>query len=162
MAKFAMFRADNLAGTTQGKYLASIRMTADLENGAVVVPGSYETGAREVRACAAPAAGDAIGKIAILGSEEVVKEAKYNAVGGFTNKTGTVARGYILEAGDIFSVSAEGFETVPTVGAAVKVAAGKTKLGTTDAKDSGSSDITIGTCIAIEQDGATTWYVVRV
>ena len=153
--KFPMFRADNLAGTTQGKYLASVRMTEDLANGSIVVPGAYEAGAREVRACAAPAAGDTIGKLAILGSEEVVKGVKYDTVGGFTNKAGTAARAYILETGDVFSVSKEGFVAVPTVGASVKVAAGAHKLGT-------AGDVTVGECVAIEQDGATTWYVVRV
>lgn len=152
--KFAMFRADNLAGTTQGKYLASVRMAEDLANGSIVVPGAYEAGAREVKVCAAPTT-EAIGKIAILGSEEVVKDVKIDTVGGFTNKAGTIARAYILEAGDIFSVSAEGFVAVPEVGAAVKVATGTHKMGT-------DGDITIGECIAIEQDGATTWYVVRV
>ena len=154
MAKFAMFRADNLAGTTQGKYLASVRMAEDLENGSIVVPGAYEAGEREVRACAAPTA-EAVGKIAILGSEEVNKDVKIDTVGAFTNKTGTVARAYILEAGDIFSVSAEGFVAVPEVGAEVKVAAGAYKMGI-------AGDVTVGECIAIEQDGATTWYVVRV
>lgn len=155
MAKFPMFRADNLAGTTQGKYLASVRMAADLANGSIVVPGAYEAGAREVRVCAAPTADAAIGKIAILGSEEVNKDVKFDTVGAFTNKEGTIARAYILEAGDIFSVSAEGFVAAPEVGATVKVAAGAYKMGTT-------GDVTIGECIAIEQDGATTWYVVRV
>ena len=155
MAKFAMFRADNLAGTTQGKYLASVRMTADLPNGSIVVPGAYEAGAREVRTYAAPTADAKIGQIAILASEEVVKDVKFDTVGGFTNLNGTIARAYILEAGDIFSVSAEGFVAVPEVGATVKVAAAAHKMGT-------AGDVTIGECIAIEQDGATTWYVVRV
>lgn len=155
MAKFAMFRADNLAGTTQGKYLASVRMAEDLANGSIVVPGTYEAGAREVRACAAPTAEAVIGKIAILGSEEVNKDVKFDTVGGFTNKAGTIARAYILEAGDIFSVSAEGFVAVPEVGTTVKVAAGAHKMGI-------EGDVTVGECIAIEQDGATTWYVVRV
>lgn len=156
MAKNAMFRADNLAGTTQGKYLASIRMTEDLANGAIVVPGAYETGAREARVYAAPASGDGIGKIAILGSEEVTKDVTFDTVGGFTNKKGTLARAYILEAGDIFSVTAEGFVALPNVGDTVKVAAGAHKMGT-------EGDITIGECIAIEPANSTTnWYVVRV
>ena len=152
---YAMFRSDNLAGTTHGKYLASVRVTEDIENGCVVALGGYEAGAREVRACAAITAETAIGKIAILGSEEVNKEVKLDTVGGFINKKNSIARAYILEAGDIFSVSKEGFVAVPEVGATVKVAAGAYKMGT-------DGDVTVGECIAIEQDGATTWYVVRV
>lgn len=155
MAKHAMFRADNLAGTTQGKYLASVRMTEDLDNGSIVVPGAYEDGAREVRAAGAPQDSDKVGTIAILGSEEVVKNVTYDTVGDFTNVDGSIARAYILEGADVFSVSAEAFVAVPEVGAAVKVAAGAHKMGV-------EGDITVGTCVAIENDGATTWYVVRV
>lgn len=151
----AMFRSDNLAGITHGKYLASVRVTEDIENGCIVALGGYEAGAREVREYTAVAADAELGKIAILGSEEVNKEVKYDTVGSFKNKKGDVARAYILEHGDIFSVSAEGFAALPSVGTTVKVAAGAYKMGTT-------GDVTIGECIAIEQDGATTWYVVRV
>lgn len=155
MAKHAMFRSDNLAGTSQGKYLASVRVTENLDNGLIVVPGEYEAGAREVRVCAAPTADDKIGTIAILGSEEVNKAVKFDTVGGFTNEANSVARAYILEHGDMFSVSAEGFVAVPAVGDEVKVAADAHKMGT-------AGDVTVGKCIAIELDGATTWYVVRV
>lgn len=151
--KFAMFRADNLAGTTQGKYLASVRINVELENGTIVVPGAYEEGSREVRDCDHPTT-DA--QIAILGSEEVNKDVKIDTVGGFINKSGTIARAYILEAGDVFSVSADGFITCPEVGGVVKVAAN------TFSKMSTTGEVTVGTCVAIEQDGATTWYVVRV
>ena len=158
MAK-AMFRSDNLAGTTQGKYLVSVRMAEDLENGSIVVPGAYEDGAREVRACAAPEADTAIGKIAILGSEDVNKEVKYDTIGAFTNKSGSIARGYILEHGDIFSVTAEAISGTANVGSTLAVEAGSYKM---KAVESASGATVIGECVAIEQDGATTWYVVRV
>lgn len=160
MANHAIFRADNLAGTTQGKYLASIRMTTDLDNGNVVALGAYEEGAREVRTYTAPAKDAKIGTIAILGSEEVDKTVKYDVVGNFTNKQNTVARGYILEAGDIFSVTAEAIEGTPTVGGVVELQANKTKM---KANSTSSADATkIGDCIAIEQEGNITWYVFRV
>lgn len=155
----AIFRSDNLAGTTHGKYLASLRMTEDLGNGSIVVPGDYEAGAREVRACAAPTADAAIGKIAILGSEEVNTGVKYDTVAGFTNKAGSIARGYILEHGDIFSVTADAFDAAPAVGYTIEVKDGAYKMA---AVETASGAPVIGTCVAIEADGATTWYVVRV
>lgn len=155
MAKHAIFRSDSMSGTVHGKHLVTVRVTEDLDNGLIIVPGALEAGEREVRAYEAPTADATIGKIAILGSEEVDTDVKFDTVGGFYNKKGTLARAYILEHEDMFSVSAEGWKAVPAVGDAVKVAAGEMKLGT-------AGDITIGECIAIEQDGTTTWYVVRV
>lgn len=159
MANHAMIRTDNLAGTVHGKYLVSIRMTEALDNGCIVVPGAYEAGAREVRTYTAPEADTPVGKIAILASEEVNKEVTFDTVGGFYNKAGTIARGYILEHGDIFSVTAEAFDAVPAVGNTIEVKAGTCKLA---AAESATGATAIGECIAIELDGATTWYVVRV
>lgn len=155
----AMFRADNMAGTTQGKYLVSLRVTADIDNANVVAVGAYEEGAREVKVYAAPETNTAIGKIAILGSEEVDKSVKGNTVGGFTNKKGTIARGYILEHGDVFSATAEAFDKAPTVGATIEVKAGDTKMAVVE---SASGATVIGTCEAVEMNGNVTWYVVRV
>jgi hypothetical protein len=159
MAKYGMFRSDNMAGTTQGKYLASVRVAQDLQNGSVVALGDYEPNEREVRTCTAPTADTNIGAIAILGSEEVVLSAKYDTVGDFTNKKGTVARGYILEHGDIFSATAPCFEGTPEVGHTIEIKAASYKMATT-AEATGAT--VIGKCIAVERDGATTWYVVRV
>jgi len=36
MANHAMFRSDNMAGTTQGKYLVSVRVPEAIDNGCVV------------------------------------------------------------------------------------------------------------------------------
>lgn len=155
MEKHVMFRADNLAGTTQGKYLASLRMAADMDNGLIVAVGALEAGEREVKAVAAITADTKLGAIAVLGSEEVDAEKSYNTVGDFTNKTGTIARGYILEHGDAFAVTAGAFTAVPTVGAKVYAKAGANKMNTT-------GEVELGVCEAIETDGATTWYVIRI
>lgn len=154
-----MIRTDNMAGTTQGKYLVSLRVAAEIDNGLVVAVGGYEDGAREVRTYTTPAVNTDLGKIAILASEEVDKERAFNAVGEFTNKKGSIARGYFLEHGDIFSVTEGAFDKKPTVGSIVELQAGN-KLKVVSAATSGST--TVGTCDAIETDGATTWYVIRV
>lgn len=159
MANHAMFRSDNLAGTTQGKYLASVRVATDIDNGNIVLLGEYETGAREVKACTAPAADSAIGKIAILGSEEVDKTVKYDTVGGFTNKAGSVARGYILEHGDVFSVTAEAVDGTPAKGATFELQAGSYKM---NAVETATGATVVGVCEAVEVENGITWYVVRV
>ena len=159
MAKYGMFRSDNMAGTSQGKYLASVRVGQDLQNGSVVALGAYETNEREVRNCTAPTADTKIGALAILGSEEVVASAKHDTVAGFINLKGSVARAYIFEHGDMFSVTAECFETVPAVGHTIETLAGSYKM---NAAEAATGATVIGECIAVEKDGPTTWYVVRV
>ena len=154
-----MFRSDNLAGTVHGKNLASVRMAEDLENGCIVALGGYEAGSREVRACSAPEADTAIEKIAILGSEEVNKEVKYDTVGGFINKAGSIARGYIFDKGDVFAVTKEAISGEVTVGSKLVVDAGSYKM---KAVADAAGATVIGECEAVEMDGATTWYVIRV
>lgn len=160
----AMFRSDNLAGTTQGKYLASVCLPAECDNGCVVIVGDLKANEREVKNCSAPTGDEALGTIAVLGSEEVVKSKAFNTVGGFTNASGSIARAYILEKGDVFSVTADAL----TVADGVTITAGSTlfelqagyKLKAVASATSGKT--TVGKCEAIESDGATTWYVIRV
>ena len=159
MAKYGMFRSDNMAGTTQGKYLASVRVGQDLQNGSVVALGAYEANEREVRTCTAPTADTKIGALAILGSEEVDASVKFNTVAGFINVKDSVARAYIIEHGDMFSITAECFETAPAVGHTIEALAGSYKMNATEVATGAT---VIGECIAVEKDGPTTWYVVRV
>lgn len=160
---YAMFRSDNMAGTTDGKFLVSLRCAADIENGSIVTLGALESGSREVHSYATPAATDAIGKLVIIGSEEVVKAKKYDTIGEFINQKGEIARGYILDHGDVFSVTAGAFEAADSVTVAVGTifeVQAKTKMKAVATAT--TSTTTIGKCEAIEQDGATTWYVIRV
>lgn len=159
----AMFRSDNMAGTKLGQFLVSLKATADIDNGNVVTIGALFDGEREVRTYATPAATDKIGTIAIIGTEEVDATKKFDTVGDFTNKKGGIMRGYILHSGDEFSITADAFETADSV----TVAAGtifelqaKTKLKAVATAT--TSTTTVGKCMAVEQDGATTWYVIRV
>lgn len=156
MANHAMFRSDAMAGTTLGQYLVSLRVANEIDNGMLVAVGALEGGQREVKAMAAITAETKVGAIAVLGSEEVNKGKSFETVGEFTNKVGTIARGYILHGNDAYSVTAEAFEGgVPTKGAKVFAKAGSNKHHT-------AGDVEIGVCEAIETDGATTWYVIRI
>ena len=163
MANHVMFRSDAMAGTTLGQYLVSLRVANEIDNGMLVAVGSLEAGQREVKAMAAIATTTTVGAIAVLGSEEVDKEASFDTVGGFTNKVGTIARGYILHDGGAYAVTAGAFDTgkIPVVGNTI-YAKINTNLHTTDAKSGEDNNVKIGTCEAIETDGATTWYVIRI
>ena len=156
MANHAMFRSDAMAGTTLGQYLVSLRVATEIDNAMLVAVGALEDGQREVKAMAAITADTKVGAIAVLGSEEVDKEKTFDTVGGFTNKVGTIARGYILHDNGAYSVTAEAFEGgVPAKGAKVFAKAGSNKHHT-------AGDVEIGVCEAVETDGATTWYVIRI
>jgi len=151
-----MFRSDAMAGTTLGQYLVSLRVATEIDNGMLVAVGALEDGQREVKAMAAITADTKVGAIAVLGSEEVDKEKTFDTVGGFTNKVGTIARGYILHDNGAYSVTAEAFDgSVPAKGAKVFAKAGSNKHHT-------AGDVEIGVCEAVETDGATTWYVIRI
>lgn len=160
MANHVMFRSDAMAGTILGQYLASIRVGKDaIDNGMLVAVGALEAGQREVKVIGDIAATTPVGNIAVLGSEEVVKSKNYNTVGEFTNEGNSIARGYILHDGGAYSVTAGAFDggVVPTVGAKVYAKAGA-HLHTTTAE----GNVEIGSCEAIETDGATVWYVIRI
>lgn len=162
---YGMFRSDNLEGTHDGKYLVSLRVKpGGIDNGNVVKIGALEQGAREVRTYSTPAANDALGTIAVIGSEEVVKEKKYNTVGEFTNKEGEIARGYILVKGDAFSITADAITAADgytyTVGTTIFELAAGTKLKAVNSLTSGSTKV--GDLEAIETQGNVTWYVIRV
>lgn len=159
MANHVMFRSDAMAGTILGQYLTSIRVGAEaIDNGMLVAVGALEAGQREVKAIAAIASTTPVGNIAVLGSEEVVKTKNFNTVGDFTNEAGSIARGYILHEGGAYSVTAGAFDgSAPTVGAKVYAKAGA-NLHTTAAE----GNVEIGSCEAIETDGATVWYVIRI
>lgn len=162
----AMFRSDNMEGTKNGKFLVSLYVNTDggLDNGCVVKVGALKTGEREVRAYTTPAVNDSIDDIAILGSEEVAKDKKYNGLGDFTNAKGSIARGYKLVKGDLFAVTADALAAADnytfTPGTTVCELQAGTKLKAADSVTSGSTQV--GTLEAVETEGATTWLVFRV
>lgn len=156
MANHVMFRSDAMAGTTLGQYLVSLRVAADIDNGMLVAVGALEEGEREVKTMASITNTTKLGAIAVLGSEEVNKAKSYDTVGEFTNEKGSIARGYILHNGGAYAVTAGAFDgAAPAKGAKIYAKAGSNKHFT-------AGDVEIGTCEAIETEGATVWYVIRV
>ena len=171
---YAVVRTDNLSGIVDGAKLAtalyynSTPAKADIENGTVLALDSIDTTAPErftwkAVAPAADAAAD--GTLILVATPEVLKDKKYFALDEYTNVAGTYLRGYILEQGDVFSVTKEGFTDgatattyIPAVGDGVSLdAAGKLKKNT----GTGSSAAKFAKCLKIETVGTKTFYVLR-
>lgn len=162
-------RTDLMHGTVYGGGLVSVKYAPSgtntaIDNGNFCVPGAYIEGEREVRAGATPAANTPLGSLVLIASEEVNKDKKYNSLADFENKAGDICRGYTLETGEYFSLTADCFEkgsdVTPTVGTSILEAQAKTKGLLVNAATSGSTKI--ASLVAIETQGATTWYVFRV
>jgi hypothetical protein len=160
MAK-AIVRLDNVAFTKNpaliksGKYYVSTTATA-IQNGQIVAIGDLETGEREIHKLAAPTATTTY--FGITCTPEVMYDEK-KQVDEFENAAGAVARVGILKSGDIFSVTAEGFDTTPAAGKLVELAAATT-LKVVATATSGSTQV--GKVIAVDTVGAKTFYVVEV
>lgn len=157
---YGVVRTDNMLGTIDGAYLVSLYCENAIENGNVVAVGALKSGEREVRAFTTPTASTALENLALVASEEVIKTEKYTPLVDFINEAGTVARGYRFHKHDIFSVSADALEGSNIAVGFVVEAQAKTKLKAVETATSGST--TVGKVIAIEPDGAVTWYVVEV
>jgi len=164
---YACVRTDNMSGTTLGKNLVSIRYKADgveapIENGNLVVVGALMEGERELREGTTPAADSALRNIALIASEEVDKTKTRDTLSGFRNEAGADCRGYRLVAGDFFAVTKEAFDADAelTVGKTIFELQASTKMRAVDTATGGSTKV--GALYAIEQEGATTWYVVEV
>ena len=159
---YACVRTDNMSGTVQGKDLVSLRyLPGDketaIENGNVGLVGEYLEGEREVRKATAPGKNSPLKDLALVASEEVVKDKEHNALSDFINLAGDTIRGYRLTARDIFSVTEQAFAE----GAALEVGSIVELNGTTkfNAVASATAETTsVGKIIAIENE----WYVIEV
>lgn len=157
---YTVFRSDLMSGTKQPADLVSLRYyigeeQAEVENGVIVELGSYEEGAREVRKATAATASSDLGNCAVVAGVEVMYDERKRNLDEFINEKGKATRGYLLRTNNIFSITAEGFvdKAVPAVDGAVGIGAN----GKLDASGSG-----FGKCIAIENAGRYTYYVIEI
>lgn len=156
---YAVVRTDNLTGTFDGSKLRSVIFhdsdPAAIENGNIVLLDSRMTAGtqRDVWKAVKPESAFVAGKIALIASPEVMYDERKKNLEDFRNEAGEIARAYILEDGDEFSVTAEALNGVPTVGAKIGVGA-DTKL------QSGAEGL--GVCTGIEVVGSKTFYVISV
>lgn len=161
----SIFRSDNLAATNASAGLYSVKYHdgtkyAAIDNGHVVALNSLVTGEREVWKAVTPAADDSLTKIVIVGSPEIMYDERLRNLADFYNEAGVAARGYMLFAGDIFTVSVDAVDaTTPAVGNIVELQA-DTKLKVVASLTSGST--AVGKVIALEKIGTTDCIVIRV
>jgi hypothetical protein len=161
----SIFRSDALAATNASAGLYSVKYHDGtkynaIDNGHVVALDSLITGEREVWKAVTPAANDDLSGIVILGSPEIMYDERLRNLTDFYNEADVAARGYMLSAGDIFTVSADAVTaTTPAVGNVVELQA-DTKLKVVATLTSGSTQV--GTIIALEKIGTVDAIVVRV
>lgn len=162
--KYAVIRTDNLSGTDQRADLLSVRVydedgtnMIEIENGVIVKVGELEVdGEREIYKASPAKAGDDLNECAILAAPEIMyDECHYHTLDQYINEAGKAIRAYIPRNRNFFGVTAEGFvdATPPAKGGKVGIGAG----GKLDASADG-----VGTCVAIEQAGQYTFYVIHI
>jgi hypothetical protein len=165
---YAVVRLDRVTGTRDGSKLLSARYyvnttATDIQNGNVVHI-TNELLDREVFKTTAPAQGDTIKTVGLVASVELIKDSSVlvDDLTDFINKAdGEPQRVYLLETGDIFSVTAPAINNLPATAASAK---GKfVKLGTTTKWEYAATDTdAVGTIIDVEVVGSKTYFVIRI
>lgn len=165
----AVIRTDLMSGTNVNAYLRSFKYmgagetATDIDNGCVVkldsimADGQGAVKDREIWKAVTPAATDTKADVVIVATPEVMYDERLGKLTDFYNEAGRPARGYVPHSNDIFSVTADALDGVPTVGQGVAIQADvKLKVGTFDA------DTSFGKVIAIETADNLTYYVIEV
>lgn len=161
MAKYTVIRTDNLSGTDQRADLISVRVydadgaQIEAENGAIVKIGALEGDEREVYKATLATADDDLNGCAILAGVEVMYDERKRNLHEYINEAGKAVRAYIPRNRNFFSVTEEGFVggTAPSVDGEVGIGAN----GKLDASSTG-----VGKCVAIENAGIYTYYVIQI
>lgn len=167
MAKYAVIRTDNMAGTDTRSMLVSARYfdsngkMAEIENGCVVKVEELIEGERELFKAVDVAADDELKDVVILAAPEVPYDERLRNLEDYINEEGKNIRGYRFHTGDIFSLTLEGFvaDATPVAGDIVELAAG-TKLKVVKEATAGST--TVGKIHDVEVAGRHTFYAVKV
>lgn len=137
------------------KYQVSATDTA-IQNGQVVAIGALGTNEREVHLAATPAATTTY--YGITCTPEVMYDEK-KQMDEFENAAGAVTRVFIPQKGDVFAITAEGFDATPTVGKLVELDAATTLKVVATAT---ASSTQVGKVIEVETVGGKTFYAVEV
>ena len=168
---YAQVRLDNMAGTTVGTLLRSVKYYAGetpvvtaIQNGMVVKLDGLLTGENEIYKGVVPTAATALSDIVLIATPEVMYDERKHNLDEFINEAGTAARGYKLTSGDIFSVTAEAINGTPVLsgGSAATLIElmADTTLKVVATATSGSTQV--GKVIAIDTVGSKTYYVIEV
>lgn len=104
------------------RYLGTGSTPTAIDNGCIVAVGGLVTGERELRVGTTPTVSTST--FGIVASEEVeYEENGYHGLDTFTNEAGDDIRVYILEKGNMYSITADGFDGTPAVGKLVELGA---------------------------------------
>lgn len=159
---YAICRLDNMTGTTVGTKLVTLRYNdgtnyATIQNGSIVKLDSLIAGEKEVWKAVKPTANDTLGKLILVASPELMYDERKVNLDEFINEAGNDARGYVICSGDIFSVTAEAFDTIPdmTTNKYIEVASAITFKSVSTATNARFE------LIAVETVGTKTYYVLR-
>jgi len=111
-----------------------------IQNGNVVLIGDLITGEREIFDGTTPAATTALKDIVLVTTPEVMADERKKNLSDFINEAGADCTGDRLYSGDIFSITAEGFDGTPAVDKIVELKAG-TKFNAVDTLTVGSTKV---------------------
>ena len=158
--KYCVIRTDAMTATDVASALRSLRVYNDanepieVENGVVVELLGYEEGEREVMKAKLATAESKKEDCVIVATPEVMYDERKRDLGDFINEAGTICRGYVPHARDMYSITKEGFvgETVPAVGDELAV-------GENGKMTAGEG---WGKVMAIETVGRYTYYVIKI
>lgn len=144
---FAIFNSDLMTATTDASKHVFFKITSSaVQNGSVVKIGALVSGERNSYTYTAPIAATPITAIAILTSPELMSDERKKNLNEFTNEVGTTARGFMVEKGDVFSLTTDGLTgseiavgdivelaaatKLKVVASATGLTSGSTKVGT--------------------------------
>ena len=161
-------RTDKMYGTDVRSGMVSVKVTETdgIDNGCVAILGGLadkgDIKEREVYEITEPTAGGSFDAVILIATPELNADPRKYALDNFFNENGSIARGYRLHNGDIFSVTADALNGVSDsteIGDIVELMAGYTlKVVSSATQDS----TTIGKIIDIEVVGGLTFYVIEV
>lgn len=158
-------RTDNLAGIIDGSKLVSVKYHdgadyAAIDNGAVVKLDSMITGERDLWKAVKCTANDTPAatnhKLVLLAAPEYNYDDNYANLDEYQNEAGKAVLGYVLQSGDIFSITVDGFQADPSTNTYV-VADANAKLTTASASTNAFAEI-----LKKENEGGYEYYVIRV
>lgn len=161
---YAVIRTDLMSGVKQPADLVSVRFydaagtsgkEAAVENGVIVELKGYLDGERELFKGVPATSSSDLNSCAILAAPEVDYDERKRNPDEYINPVGKNIRGYVPRSRNKFGLTAKGFVggTAPAVGGAVGIGTG----GKLSASGTG-----FGTCVAIENAGRYTYYVIEI
>jgi len=158
---YGVVRTDQLAGTRNPEKLVTLRYNdgtkeAEIENGMILTLDSLVD--QDIWKAVAPAANQAKGKLVLVAAPEVMADEHKHNLTEFVNEAGADVRGYVLDTGDIYGVTADALDGTPDLTTNKYIVA----QAKTTPKVGSSATNAIADLIDIDTVGLLTYYVFRV